>query len=239
MKKIISIVLLVILGATLSIGIISYVRGGLVYNWFNPEVEIEDTEKDQPNKDENQGGNQTGGENQDENDDETNKDENQGGNQTGGDINEEPTQLIYMLEDDSLSLNMLYTAPFYGNIDNFENLEFTVTGVGSVILSSSEYYRSSGKTTWYDLADKYVSLDELKDELLSVELVEGTLQIKVKKFVENYYGSRSLLDGGRTIAYKNKFRRYPDGITASDCYFLIDVKDTVTKLQKQFKIIVE
>ncbi len=222
MKKIISIVLLVILGATLSIGIISYVRGGLVYNWFNPETEIEDTEKDQPNK----GGNQTGG-------------ENQGGNQTGGDINEGSTQLIFMEEDDYIGLNMLEFAPFYGNIDNFENLEFTVTGVGSVILSSSEYYRSSGNTTWYDLADKDVSLDELKDELLSVELVEGTLQIKVKKFVENYYGSRSLLDGGRTIAYKNKFRRYPNGITASDCYFLIDVKDTVTKLQKQFKIIVE
>ena len=94
-----------------------------------------------------------------------------------------------------------------------------------------EHYNQSGTDKWYDESDETITIDSIKDALISVTFSDGVLTVNSIKSIESYYESVQRMDGGRTRAYHNKFRSFVD-----DCYFKVTVKENASGLTKVLNI---
>lgn len=113
----------------------------------------------------------------------------------------------------------------------FNDISCGVGGVGSVVLGYMEHYNTSGNDVWYDASNKTVALDSIKNSFISASYSGGKLSITTIKSIESYYASRKTMDGGRTVAYTDKFRSFVD-----DCYFKVWVKESNSGLIKEFNV---
>lgn len=131
----------------------------------------------------------------------------------------------------SYTFNVSLTNPFGSVGSQFDDIEVTVSAVGSVVLGYYEYYVSSGTTKWYDSSDTTVALSTIQDKLISASYTDGVLTVNALKAIEDYYGSMQRLDSGRTRGYSNAFRSY-----ASDCYFTVTITEKTSGLSETIKI---
>ena len=113
----------------------------------------------------------------------------------------------------------------------FNDVTCEVNGVGFLIVGYMERYNSSGNTNWYDTSDETITLDSIKDALISVSYSNGKLTVTSIKSIESYYERTSRLDSGRTTAYHNKFRSFVD-----DCYFQVTIRENTSGLSKVIDI---
>lgn len=121
--------------------------------------------------------------------------------------------------------------PFNSVGSQFSDFSYTLTGVGTMVLGYMEHYNRSGADKWYDESNKTVTLDSLKNSFLKVNCANGKLTVTTIKSIESYYSSFKSLDGGRTIAYTDKFRSFVD-----DCYFRLIIKENVSGLTKEYQL---
>lgn len=147
------------------------------------------------------------------------------------------TEAIYSVDAYRLGIgqnytfNLTLTNPFNYIGADYTDLEISVKGIGSVILSSYEYYTQTGTSKWYDTSDKQVTVDELKDNFITATIENGVLTITTLRSVEGYYESMQRIDGGRTHAYTNKFRSIVD-----DCFFVIYMTEPNSGLTSLFRV---
>lgn len=115
---------------------------------------------------------------------------------------------------------------------DYQDVNVTLGGYGSVVLGSYDYYSQTGTSKWYDTSLTTVTLESLKDKFLSIDYSNGTLNITTVKTIESYYESMSRIDGGRTRSYTNKFKEY----ATDDAYFYIRLDQPDSGLSKLMKI---
>ena len=113
----------------------------------------------------------------------------------------------------------------------YQELNVTLECIGAVILSTQDYYRETGTIKWYDSADVETPLGDIQEEIITMTYENGVISLTTKKAIESYYSSSSIIDGGRTIHYKNKFRQY-----VGETYFLIKISQLDCGLTKSIKI---
>ena len=129
------------------------------------------------------------------------------------------------------TFNVSLTNPFESVGAGFDDISCEVSGVGNLILGYMEHYNSSGKDVWYDASDETVSLDTIKDDLISVTYSDGVLTVNSIKSIESYYERSQRIDSGRTVAYFNKFRSFVD-----DCYFQVKITENNSGISKVIDI---
>ena len=129
------------------------------------------------------------------------------------------------------TFNISLTNPFGSVGAGFDNISCEVSGVGNLILGYMEHYNSSGKDVWYDASDETVSLDTIKDDLISVTYSDGVITVNSIKSIESYYERSQRIDSGRTVAYFNKFRSFVD-----DCYFQVKITENNSGISKVIDI---
>lgn len=112
----------------------------------------------------------------------------------------------------------------------YNNYSITTKAFGSVTLGYYETYRSGGEN-WYDASDEIVNYEDILDNFMTISQSGSTITVTTHEPIEDYYGSKSIIDGGRTQAYKDKFRSY-----VSDCYVLITVTEKTTGLTTSFRV---
>ena len=115
---------------------------------------------------------------------------------------------------------------------DYQDLNVTLGGYGSIVLGNYDYYSQSGTSKWYDSTLHTVTLESLKDKFLSVEYNNGVLNITTVKTIESYYEKMSRIDGGRTRNYENKFKEY----ATEDAYFYIRIDQPDSGLSELMKI---
>lgn len=125
------------------------------------------------------------------------------------------------------TFNVSFTNPFGEVGAGYDDISCEVYGVGNLILGYMEHYNSSGKDVWYDASDETVSLDTIKDDLISVTYSDGVLTVNSIKSIESYYERSQRIDSGRTVAYFNKFRSFVD-----DCYFQVKITENNSGISK-------
>ena len=113
----------------------------------------------------------------------------------------------------------------------YQELHVTLEAIGSVLLANQDYNRDSGNVYWYDATNAITPLSDIKDKIITMTYDNGVITLTTKKSIESYYESSSLIDGGRTINYKKKFREY-----ASDCYFVLKIRQLDSGVVKSIKI---
>ena len=115
---------------------------------------------------------------------------------------------------------------------DYQDLNVTLGGYGSIVLGNYDYYSQSGTSTWYDSTIHNVTLESMKDKFLSIDYSNGVLNITTVKTIESYYESMKRIDGGRTRSYTNKFKEY----ATDDAYFYINIVQPDSGLNKLMKI---
>ena len=115
---------------------------------------------------------------------------------------------------------------------DYQDLNVTLGGYGSIVLGNYDYYSQSGTSTWYDSTIHNVTLESMKDKFLSIDYSDGVLNITTVKTIESYYESMKRIDGGRTRSYTNKFKEY----ATDDAYFYINIVQPDSGLNKLMKI---
>ena len=113
----------------------------------------------------------------------------------------------------------------------YQELHVTLEAIGSVLLANQDYNRDSGNVYWYDATNAITPLSDIQDKIITMTYDNGVITLTTKKSIESYYESSSLIDGGRTINYKKKFREY-----ASDCYFVLKIRQLDSGVVKSIKI---
>ena len=130
------------------------------------------------------------------------------------------------------TFNVSFTNPFGEVGAGYDDISCEVYGVGNLILGYMEHYNSSGKDVWYDASDETVSLDTIKDDLISVTYSDGVLTVNSIKSIESYYERSQRIDSGRTVAYFNKFRSFVD-----DCYFQVKITENNSGISKVIDVL--
>ncbi len=115
---------------------------------------------------------------------------------------------------------------------DYQDINMSFGGYGSVVLGNYDYYSQSGTSRWYDTTFNTVTLESLKDKFMTVSYADGVLSITTVKTIESYYESMSRIDGGRTRNYTNKFYEY----ATDDAYFYIRLDQPDSGLSKLMKI---
>ena len=116
--------------------------------------------------------------------------------------------------------------------EDYQDINVTFGGYGSVVLCTYEYYSQSGTSKWYDNSLNTVTVESLKDKFMNVSYADGVLSITTIKTIESYYESMSRIDGGRTRSYENKFKEY----ATEDAYLYIRIDQPSSGLSKLMKI---
>lgn len=129
------------------------------------------------------------------------------------------------------TFDVAMTNPFNSVGSGYDNITCTLTGVGSINVGYMEHYNSTGKDVWYETSNKVLTLDSIKDKLISADYSNGKLTVTTVKTIESYYASVKSLDSGRTRAYTDKFRSFVD-----DCYFTVTVKENNSGITKVMTI---
>lgn len=115
---------------------------------------------------------------------------------------------------------------------DYQDVNVTLGGYGSVVLGDYDYYSQSKTSKWYEDTLHTVTLESLKDKFMSVSYSNGSLNITTVKTIESYYEKMNRIDGGRTRNYENKFKEY----ATDDAYFYIRIDQPDTGLSKLMKI---
>ena len=149
-----------------------------------------------------------------------------------GPFAEQTDGYYYVGVGDTYTYNVDLTNVFGSIGADYQDVNVTLGGYGSVILGTYEYYSQSGTSKWYDNSLTTVTLESLKDKFMSVSYADGILSITTVKTIESYYESMSRIDGGRTRSYTNKFKEY----ATDDAYFYIRVDQPDSGLSKLMKI---
>ena len=130
-----------------------------------------------------------------------------------------------------LGIGTTYTFTITGeNVFNqvgssFNNYSFYVVGYGDLTMGELHHNNLTLVDNWHD---EYSStVNELKDELISVSLSDGNLVIQTKKSIEGYYRSSQRLDGGRNTYYYDKVKSVD-----SDAYFQVIVTEQNSGVSK-------
>ncbi len=127
--------------------------------------------------------------------------------------------------------NISLTNPFGSVGSQFNNITCEVSGVGSIIVGYMEHYNQSGTDKWYDESDETITIDSIKDALISVTYSDGVLTVNSIKSIESYYESSERLDSGRTRGYHNKFRSF-----VYDYYFQVKITENNSGISKVIDI---
>lgn len=115
----------------------------------------------------------------------------------------------------------------------YNNYSIATKAYGSVTLGYYETYRSGGEN-WYDASDEIFNYGDILDNFMTISQSGSTITVTTHEPIEDYYGTKSIIDGGRTQAYKDKFRFY-----ISDCYVEITVTEKTTGLSTVFRVEIE
>ena len=141
---------------------------------------------------------------------------------------------VYEIQPNSTASFLIEQESILGDVKagGYNNYEITTKGFGSVILGYYETYRSGGEN-WYDASDEIYNYEDLMENYITIKLSGNSVQVETHEPIEDYYKSVSVIDGGRTRAYKDKFRSY-----VSDCYVLVTVTEKTSGLSTSFKVAV-
>ena len=123
--------------------------------------------------------------------------------------------------------NISLTNPFGSVGSQFNDITCEVSGVGSIVVGYMEHYNQSGTDKWYDESDETITIDSIKDALISVTYSDGVLTVNSIKSIESYCERSQRIDSGRTTAYFNKFRSFVD-----DCYFQVKITENNSGISK-------
>ena len=70
-------------------------------------------------------------------------------------------------------------------------------------------------------------------DFITITQSGNSIVVEAHEPIEDYYKTLNIIDGGRTRAYKDKFRSY-----VSDCYVLVTVTEKTSGLSTSFKVAV-
>ena len=70
-------------------------------------------------------------------------------------------------------------------------------------------------------------------DFITITQSGNSIVVETHEPIEDYYKTLNIIDGGRTRAYKDKFRSY-----VSDCYVLVTVTEKTSGLSTSFKVAV-
>lgn len=141
---------------------------------------------------------------------------------------------VYEIQPNSKSSFLIEQESILGDVKagGYNNYSITTKGVGSVIYSYYETYRSGG-SNWYDTSDTIYEYNDIMADFITITQSGNSIVVETHEPIEDYYKTLNIIDGGRTRAYKDKFRSY-----VSDCYVLITVTEKTSGLSTSFKVAV-
>lgn len=112
------------------------------------------------------------------------------------------------------------TNPLNSVGSDFNDIEVTVGGYGTIKVGYCEYTIVSSSYYWYEDTMKTVNIFEIADTFVEATYADGKLSITTKRTFENYYTSVKSIDGFRRKAYTDKYRE-----TVEDCSISIVVRE--------------
>ena len=112
----------------------------------------------------------------------------------------------------------------------YNNYQISLKGHGSVIFGYYEKY-NSGNANWYDASDEIFNYQDIMNDYIKVSLSGSSVVVETLDPIEDQYGTHTIIDGGRTHAYTDKFRSY-----VSDCFVEITVTEKNTGLSTSFRV---
>lgn len=141
---------------------------------------------------------------------------------------------VYEIQPNSKSSFLIEQESILGDVKagGYNNYSITTKGVGSVIYSYYETYRSGG-SNWYDTSDTIYEYNDIMADFITITQSGNSIVVEAHEPIEDYYKTLNIIDGGRTRAYKDKFRSY-----VSDCYVLVTVTEKTSGLSTSFKVAV-
>ena len=141
---------------------------------------------------------------------------------------------VYEIQPNSKSSFLIEQESILGDVKagGYNNYSITTKGVGSVIYSYYETYRSGG-SNWYDTSDTIYEYNDIMADFITITQSGNSIVVETHEPIEDYYKTLNIIDGGRTRAYKDKFRSY-----VSDCYVLVTVTEKTSGLSTSFKVAV-
>ena len=141
---------------------------------------------------------------------------------------------VYEIQPNSKSSFLIEQESILGDVKagGYNNYSITTKGVGSVIYSYYETYRSGG-SNWYDTSDTIYEYNDIMADFITITQSGNSIVVEAHEPIEDYYKTLNIIDGGRTRAYKDKFRSY-----VSDCYVLVTVTEKTSGLSTNFKVAV-
>lgn len=141
---------------------------------------------------------------------------------------------VYEIQPNSKSSFLIEQESILGDVKagGYNNYSITTKGVGSVIYSYYETYRSGGEN-WYDTSDTIYEYNDIMADFITITQSGNSIVVEAHEPIEDYYKTLNIIDGGRTRAYKDKFRSY-----VSDCYVLVTVTEKTSGLSTSFKVAV-
>lgn len=113
----------------------------------------------------------------------------------------------------------------------YNNITITLLGYGSIKVGKCYHYINSGVEDWYENTIKSITLDSIKDKFITASYSSGKLTITTKQSIESYYASKQKMDGGRTMAYTDKYKEME-----GDCYFVVEICEQNSNIKKLMNI---
>lgn len=133
------------------------------------------------------------------------------------------------------TMNIAPINPFNQLGEDYQNLEVTLFGNGSLTLGTYNFNYGTGQTegTWDWENVQTVSLDSILDKFITMSYENGvvTLSTGKKELNEEYYEKYTSTDGGRTKYYTNKVKEIN-----TDCSFGLTIKEPTSGLVKVIKL---
>ena len=111
--------------------------------------------------------------------------------------------------------------------EDCKELMVEIKGVGDIMVGDYEYI--DGTSKWYEETVHKVSLDSIKESLISIDFTNNVLSVTPLKSIETYYASMQRIDGGRSRQYTDKFKEF-----CNDCYFRIDISSVSSGVTRAF-----
>ena len=138
----------------------------------------------------------------------------------------------YEIQPNSTASFLIEQESILGDVKagGYNNYTITTKGVGSVIYSYYETYRSGG-SNWYDTSDTIYEYNDIMADFITITKSGNSIVVETHEPIEDYYKTLNIIDGGRTRAYKDKFRSY-----VSDCYVEITVTEKTSGLSTSFRV---
>ena len=117
--------------------------------------------------------------------------------------------------------------------EQYKNLEVIFSFYGTFTADTYNYNYSTQTWSWAG-NEKTISLDSIKDKIMTPTYADGCITISTKQAVEDYYDQFEYMDGGRTRYYTDKFKE-----ANSECYMLVTITQPESYFVKQLKVVVD